>query len=145
MKRTTSFSRAKILFVFDKIPFFREFNAPEREKIVDHAFFYIAEEGEQVIEQDSLDNSFYILMSGEASVQLNGIKDPVAQLNPGQFFGELSFLLNTPRSSNVVANKLCILLRVDRQLLGKLHAEIREKFKDQIILKLANMVLEHNG
>ncbi|MFT5804577.1 MAG: CRP/FNR family cyclic AMP-dependent transcriptional regulator [Candidatus Paceibacteria bacterium] len=144
MKRTTSFGRAKILFVLQKIPFFKPLTPHEREKLVDHAEFYIAQEGELIIEQGTLDTAFYVLMSGNASVVVNGVKEPVANVEPGSFFGEMSFLLNTPRSSNVISKKLCVLIRIDRRLLGKLDSTIREKMKDQIIVKLANTIVEHN-
>ena len=35
-------------------------------------------------------------------------------------------------------------MKVDRRLLGALNAEVREKFKDQVIIKLANMVAAKN-
>jgi hypothetical protein len=35
-------------------------------------------------------------------------------------------------------------MKVDRRLLGALNAEVREKFKDQVIRKLANMVATNN-
>jgi hypothetical protein len=37
-----------------------------------------------------------------------------------------------------------VLIRIDRRLLGKLDSTIREKMKDQIIVKLANTIVEHN-
>ena len=144
MKRTTSFSHSKMCFLIEKIPMFRSLDNAEREKIVQCAHFYIADKDEQIIEQGTLDTSFYVLMSGEARAQLTGLSQPLAELEPGQFFGEISFLLNRPRSCTVVAKQLSILLRIDRVLLGKLTAQVREKIKDQIILKLANMILESN-
>jgi len=84
-------------------------------------------------------------LSGTARVTLEGVDDPLAQMGPGDFFGEIAFIQNTPRTTNVIANDLCILLKVDRRLLGALNAEVREKFKDQIIFKLAGMVASRNS
>ena len=144
MKRTTSFSHAKMLMILDKIPFFRDFTKPEQEKIVDHAHFYVAEPDEKIIEQGDLDTAFYILMSGQANVTLDDHKEPLAAISPGNFFGEMSFVLNIPRSTNVIAGSLCIMLEVDRRLMGRLPAEIREKFKDQIIQKMARIIQDFN-
>ena len=140
MKRATDFSHAKMVLILEKVPMFRQFKPHEREKIVAHAHFYHAMQKDQIIEQGTLDTSFYVLMSGKADVFIDGVEGSVAEISPGEFFGELSFLLNRPRSSTVKATKESVLIRLDRQLLGKLNADIREKIKDQIIVKLANLL-----
>ncbi len=146
MKRINNLGRGKVLMLLNKVPFFREFTPTERERIVDNdAAFFVANEGEYIIEQGTLDTAFYILMSGEAKVTLTDHEEPLATVGPGDFFGEISFIQNSPRSSNVVAHEVCILLRVDRRLLGALNSEVREKFKDQIIEKLVHMVTVMNS
>jgi len=146
MKRVTTLGRGKILIILNKVPFFKGFTSFEKEKIVDtDAAFFVAQEDEYIIEQNTLDTAFYILLSGTARVTLDGVDAPLAQVVPGDFFGEIAFIQNTSRTSNVIANDVCILLRVDRRLLGALNAEIREKFKDQIIIKLAGMVAAKNN
>lgn len=146
MKRINNLSRAKILMILNKVPFFKDFTSYERERVVDNkATFYVANDGEFIIEQGTLDTAFYILMSGSARVSLEGHDDEVlAEMGPGDFFGEIAFLENSARSSNVIANNVCIMLKVDRRLLGTLSPEIREKFKDQIIHKLVAMVTRQN-
>ena len=145
MKRITTISRGKILIILNKVPFFKSFTSFEREKIVDNqATFYVANEDEYIIEQDTLDTAFYILLSGGARVTLEGVQGSVAEMGPGDFFGEIAFILNCPRSSNVLANETCILMKVDRKLLGALNADIREKFKDQVIIKFANIISNQN-
>lgn len=147
MKRINNLSRGKILMILNKVPFFKDFSSYERERVVDNkATFYVANEDEYIIEQGTLDTAFYILMSGTARVSLEGQDDEVlAEMEPGDFFGEIAFLENSPRTSNVIAKELCIMLRVDRRLLGTLSPEIREKFKDQIIHKLAAMLAQSNA
>lgn len=146
MKRVTTLGRGRILIILNKVPFFKSFTSFEKEKIVDtDAAFFVAQDGEFIIEQNTLDTAFYILLSGTARVVLDGVEETLAQVEPGDFFGEIAFIQNTPRTSNVIANEVCILLRVDRRLLGALNADIREKFKDQIIIKLADMVAAKNN
>lgn len=146
MKRVTTLGRGKILIILNKVPFFKGFTSFEKEKVVDtDAAFFVAQEDEYIIEQNTLDTAFYILLSGTARVVMDGADEPLAQVEPGDFFGEIAFIHNTARTSNVIANEVCILLRVDRRLLGALNADIREKFKDQIIIKLASMVAAKNS
>ena len=145
MKRITTLGRGRILLILNKVPFFKAFTPFEKEKVVDtDASFYVAQENEYIIEQNTLDTSFFILLSGTARVVLDGQEDSLATVGPGDFFGEIAFIQNTPRTSNVIANEVCILLKVDRRLLGALNSDIREKFKDQVIIKLAAMVAARN-
>ncbi|MGR6872615.1 cyclic nucleotide-binding domain-containing protein [Pseudomonas sp. HK3] len=146
MKRITTLGRGRILLILNKVPFFNRFTPLEKEKVIDtDASFYVAQENEYIIEQNTLDTAFFILLSGTANVLLDGNEKPLAEVGPGDFFGEISFIQNTPRTSNVVANEVCILLKVDRRLLGALNSDIREKFKDQVIIKLAAMVTAKNN
>jgi len=132
--------------ILNKVPFFKDFSPQERERVVDaDAAFYVANDDEYIIEQNTLDTAFYILLSGSARVTLEGIDGTLATMGPGDFFGEIAFIQNTPRTTNVIANEVSIMLKVDRRLLGALNAEVREKFKDQIINKLANMVASINA
>ncbi len=144
MQKTTKLTHGQIVLLLGKIPFFRAFDMTEKEQLVQHAAFYVAKDGEKIVEQGSLDHDFYILLSGTAAVSLEHNPTELAEVGPGDFFGEISFILNTPRSSHITAKTLCILLQVNRRMLGNLGPGVREKFKDQIIFKLANMVLGAN-
>ncbi|MCP5336035.1 MAG: cyclic nucleotide-binding domain-containing protein [Oceanospirillaceae bacterium] len=141
MKKVTTMTRGKMLIILNKVPFFKDFTPYERERVVDNdAGFFVAEANEYIIEQGTLDTAFYILLSGGADVKLGDNETSVARIVPGDFFGEIAFLRNTPRTSHVVASETAILLRVDRRLLGALSADIREKIKDKIIDKLLMML-----
>ena len=105
MKRTSALSAGQMMVLLAKIPFFRNFEHQEREMILDHAYFYIAEKGEFIIKQDSIDTDFYILLKGDANVVLEGNSQGIAKVESGDFFGEMSFALNTARSSNVIATE----------------------------------------
>lgn len=145
MKRITHLGRGKILIILNKVPFFKDFTPAERERVLDNdAAFFVANEDEYIIEQNTLDTAFYILLSGSARVTLDGVEESLATMGPGDFFGEIAFIQNTSRTSNVIANEVCILMKVDRRLLGALNADVREKFKDQVIIKLAAMVASKN-
>ena len=144
MKRTSALSAGQMILLIAKIPFFRDFSQQERELVLNHAYFYVAEKGELIIEQDSIDNDFYILLKGDADVVLEGSSQAIAKVTSGNFFGEISFAINIARTSNIIATDTCILLQVNRMLLSNLSSEIRGKFKDQIIEKMANHIVEMN-
>jgi CRP-like cAMP-binding protein len=55
----------------------------------------------RVLRQGMSGNAFYVILSGEASVRIDGTER--ARLAPGEFFGEVSILLGEPPTADVVA------------------------------------------
>jgi len=128
-----------------KIPFFINFNGSERAQMAEFSQIYIAEPNEAIIEKDARDTCFYVLLNGQGRVCVERTSSPVAIMSPGDIFGEVGFILNTPRSTWVFANQVCALLRIDQKLLNNLDASVRDKVKDQIILKLAKTIEAFNA
>ena len=73
-------------------------------------------EGETIFEEGSLGEDFYLLISGEVSVQTgeDSSRREVARLGPGNFFGEMALFDDEPRSATCVAATACVLLALDR-------------------------------
>lgn len=146
MKGIRLINRVKILNILERIDFFSEFNPGERNMIADtRSRFVAAEKGEYIIEQGDTDCSFYILLHGSACVTLEENGKQLASLAPGDFFGEVTFLTKTPRTSNVVAKETCILFRFDKVVMNRLPTMTREKIKDKIIAKLVFLLTEKNN
>ena len=136
MKKTAGLSHANIQMVLQKIPFFRgERLAAEQDS------FVVAQPKELIVLKGSMDRSFYILLSGVVEVMDREGQKPIFELSPGDFFGEIGFLSETSRTANVRAQDICILMRIDQQLMSRLRAEVREKIKDQLIDKLVHRIL----
>ena len=145
MKGIRLINRVKILNILNKLDFFSAFNPGEKNMIVDtRSRFVAAEPGEKIITQGERDSAFYILLHGKAEVSLQENDKVLAQLHPGDFFGEVSFLTQTPRTSNVIAADTCILFRFDKKLMNSLPPLTREKIKDKIIAKLVHLLAEKN-
>ena len=64
----------------------------------------------------------------------------MAKLQAGEFFGEMAFLADTVRTSSVIAEDDVIAVRIDKELMQQLSCDIREKIKDQCILKFVEIV-----
>ena len=90
-------------------------------------------------------DTLYYIIKGSVTVMIEDDSDGkeiiLAYLNPGDFFGEISFLSETPRTASVRAQDVCILMRIDQQLMSRLRSEMREKIKDQLIDKLVKRIL----
>ena len=65
-------------------------------------------QGNRLITQGHKGSAFYILNSGEVSIQIKqgmfGKKKEVASLKPGQLFGEISLILDQKCTADVVAS-----------------------------------------
>lgn len=129
--------RERLLAMVEQLEFFKGFTTYEKKRIAGHhAHFQSFAKGTTLIQEGTLDTAFFILVDGRVSV-IKGDGKALAFLGPGEFFGELAFLTNMVRSSNVVANSEVLVIRVDQPLLGQLSADIREKIKDRLIEKMA--------
>lgn len=143
MKVLENLEQEKILEMIEKLPFFFRFSSYEKKRLV--AFntnFLVFEEGERIISEGELSNEFYILITGQAAVIKDGTNKPIAIVKRGDFLGEVAFLTGRPRTVGVLAvGKVpVVVLKVDKIMLGQISAEIREKFKDQIIEQLIERI-----
>ncbi|MFM8579754.1 MAG: cyclic nucleotide-binding domain-containing protein [Planctomycetaceae bacterium] len=74
--------------------------------------------GESVIHQGDPGESLYVIEEGSVEVTVvgpSGRQVPVATLNKGDFFGELSLLTGAPRSATVTAIEESILLEIGKE------------------------------
>lgn len=59
------------------------------------------EPGQRLLRKGFAGSGFYVILSGEAAVQVDG--EARLSLGPGDFFGEISVLLDEPPTADVVA------------------------------------------
>jgi small-conductance mechanosensitive channel/CRP-like cAMP-binding protein len=68
--------------------------------------------GEAIVRQGQAGRSLFIVLSGDASVTLDGTQGEVARLRTGDVFGEMSLLTGEARSATVTALSDCRLLEI---------------------------------
>ena len=137
MQKISKIDPGRILLILNKLPFFKAFSPNDRKLLTTYENqFLVYGKDEPIIVEGGLESSFYILISGIVRVTVGKPPIELAKLNPGDFFGEVSFLTDRPRTTNVVADDISIVLMIDQKLMMSLKAEIREKIKDNIIDKL---------
>lgn len=81
---------------------FADLSRPELEAVAhtfDEEWFG---EGQRILRQGFTGSGFYVILEGDASVHIDGQER--AKLSRGDFFGEMSILLDEPPNADVVAN-----------------------------------------
>jgi len=103
-------------------------------------------QGERLIEQGDAGDSMFLLVEGNArvAVERNGGSKPVASLKPGDCFGEMSLLTGERRSATVSADSDCVVVEIDKAVLGQSLKENPELLT-QLSSLLARRQLETEG
>ncbi len=122
------------------LPFFDNFTQGQINEIFSACNLIKVPDGETIIKEGDIDDSFYILISGEVTV-LKG-KEDVAVLGKGECFGEMAYLTGDPRSATIVSRGECILLQFSATLLAGLPESIQllffKNFSHTIIKRLSS-------
>jgi len=130
-----------------QVPLFQSFSEAEKAEVLQYmdAFLRFQPEEKIVVEGQVDDRAMYFLLSGRAAVTTGEDGELVLdEVHVGSFFGEISFLTESPRTANVEAVEPCIVWRVDHDLLQNIPASLREKIKDNIIQKMVRIIMHSN-
>jgi len=102
--------------------------------------------GERVIEEGAEGDSMFILLRGAAQVSIskNGSAIPVATLNSGDCFGEMSLLTGEKRSATVRADGDCYVMEISKDVMGEVIRESPDCLK-QLSELLAKRKMETEG
>jgi CRP-like cAMP-binding protein len=102
--------------------------------------------GEPVIEEGAEGDSMFVLLRGAAqvSVSKNGSLIPVATLNAGDCFGEMSLLTGERRSATVRAQADCYVMEIGKAVMGEVVRDSPECLR-QLSEILAARKMETEG
>lgn len=119
-------------------------NATEKDlrELLDAMFEKKVAAGEDVITQGDEGDFFYVVDSGELDVYVSTKPDPVFHYGPGQTFGELALMYNSPRAATVKACTDCVLWALDRDTFRYIVLSNTKKAKEgqEAILKKVDLL-----
>ena len=144
----------RLMDVISKIPFFAPLQETEREELAEDANMHVFSAGEVIIREGDPGRSVYVILDGRVRVftRDNGDNElELATLGVGQFFGEMSFVSDKPRSSSVAALELSVVVELSYDSMAKVIEhnqavkEVLEEYhkirKKDTLEKLAEMGL----
>jgi len=112
---------------FGKIPFLKGLNRVDLVKLIPHFEVITYQSGEILCRKGDIGDSFFIIVTGNASVIVCNEKGKceVALLGPNDVFGEMQLLTGEPRSAEVKASTELKVLRLKKDQFDKLMRELR--------------------
>lgn len=107
----------EVLSLLSRVDFLAPLTEPEVRGLAEDLRHHIYARGERVFEQGEEGHTFYIIWKGHVAVRVKndaGAEIEVAQLERGNYFGEMSLLTGEARTATVVAMDDCDVLELDR-------------------------------
>jgi eukaryotic-like serine/threonine-protein kinase len=110
----------------NQLGFFKDFSDAEIWGLVRASNWQSYQHGETIIQENDVDNSFYIILSGVVDI----LKDEqhVDTLQQGCCFGEMGFIANTERTASVVAKTDVSIIRVNASTLDRADESTQLRF-----------------
>ncbi|MGD9158081.1 MAG: serine/threonine-protein kinase [Desulfobacteraceae bacterium] len=122
-------SNDKIKDVADYIhhlKFFLDFTYDEVKEIVSLSQIIKVRNGNAIVSQGEIDDTFYILMSGSAKVVKSS--NVIASIEAGDCIGEMALIGGQQRIADVKADTDCILLKISSSLLDNASDSLKHLF-----------------
>jgi CRP/FNR family cyclic AMP-dependent transcriptional regulator len=102
------------------------------------------EKGDCVLHEKEASRDIFVILEGVISICKTlyaGDEKQLGVLGPGEFFGEMSFLDDSPRSASAFCQKKTTVLRIDKSLFDKLAAR-KPRIAYKIMTKIAGALGE---
>jgi serine/threonine protein kinase/CRP-like cAMP-binding protein len=120
-----------------KSPLFGHLSISARKMFAEHFTFETYNEGDLIIKEGDLSDAFYAIKSGRVMVYTGSEQNPIAlaELAPGEIFGEIAAIEGTMRTASVRAMTECEILRLESAELNAMLArnvEIRRLIEEKI-------------
>ncbi len=123
------------LKLINRIPFFARFTDEHKRMLAESASFFVHfNKGDCMIREGSEDSTLFIVVKGSVVVTKDSLPGEIMVTLPaGSVIGEISFLTNRVRTSNVIANEDTICFAIDRASMEEMEFAIQLQFKDELI------------
>ena len=121
-----------------KIPLFAEVPDDDLQKVATFATTEEFPEGATVVKEGGFSNHFYAIEEGTAKVERDG--EHLADLGPGDIFGEQGLLEKQERSATVIATSRLRVIKIEHWELSRMRKSMPE-----VVEELQRKVEERAG
>ncbi|MEM9089491.1 MAG: cyclic nucleotide-binding domain-containing protein [Cyanobacteria bacterium P01_F01_bin.53] len=126
-----------------RVSYFEHCRDWELRQLIEYGYRQSFRKGEIVFKEGALGSSFYIVLSGSVEVYLEKLGQKVlATRGEGEFFGEMSLLLDAPRSASIRALEETLLFVVERSNLQPIlqrHQELADYISEELSDRTASL------
>ena len=130
-----------------ELTFFTDFSEAEVEEVIKASQWLEFDPGTTIIVEGAVDNSFYIMVSGEVAVHKAGTD--LGILGPGDCFGEMALAGNRSRSATIQARSAVTAMKVRASLIeqASVHCQLRfyKVFLRTLIERLSSATARVSG
>ncbi len=119
-----------------RVTYFEQCTDSDLRVLIEQGYRQLFPAGQVICHEKDPGESFYIILSGAVEVLSQRVKNYIATLHAGEFFGEISLLTGTPRTATVRALEDTVLFVVNRHDLQQLLSSHRD-LAEQIAQKLS--------
>jgi eukaryotic-like serine/threonine-protein kinase len=110
----------------EKLSFFCNFPESEIWEIIHACVWQSYQTGDQIIVEGDIDDSFYIITSGQVDVYKDGAL--IGNLKTGDCFGEMAYLSKAERTATIMAKGRVELMKVNATLIEQVSVECQLHF-----------------
>ncbi len=118
------------------LTFFHEFSHAEIWEVLRASDWHEYKDGEDIVREGEMDDRFYIIVSGQATVEANGVS--LGALENGACFGETSFVRGAKRTASIRARGPVTILRVSSTLMEQVSSACQLRFNKVFLRSLIN-------
>ena len=111
-----------------KFELFKDVDESKLNKIAPFTMLVEFPEGKTVIQEGGYSNDFYAIESGTAKVERGG--DTIAEIGPGDVFGEQGLLEKQERSASVVATSPLRALKIENWEIPRMRKAMPEVLEE---------------
>ena len=116
------------------LKFFHEFSHAEILEVLRASNWHEYKDGEEIVREGEMDDRFYIIVSGQAAVEANGIS--LGAIEDGSCFGETSYVRGAKRTASIKAKGPATILRVSSTLMEQVSSACQLRFNKVFLRSL---------
>jgi len=105
-----------------QLPLFASLSEKEREKVAQWADEVDVQQGKHLVDEGQFAYEFFVIEDGTAEVRKGDQK--LAELGPGDFFGEIALLEEERRTASVIATTGLRVIVMTRRDFGSMQSEL---------------------